>query len=173
MPTPRPTLLNSSAFAATASELRFRIQGPEPRPRAVRVIALDPDAADKVAFAAAHGEWRQTQFFVYEPGTPITRSPDGTLDLLLRSPNGGSVQFSQTLADADFVFMVATADGGADAAEAIGEVCWYRQITTGAVAVGDPSTTRRAVDALRPHARVMLITDHDDDVAAILLALRA
>jgi threonine dehydrogenase-like Zn-dependent dehydrogenase len=69
--------------------------------------------------------------------------------------------------------MVATADGGADAAEAIGEVCWFGQITTGAVAVGDPSSIRRAVDALRPHARVMLVTDHDDDVAAILLALRA
>ena len=93
--------------------------------------------------------------------------------MLLRGLDGGSVRFTEAIRDADFVFMVATEDGGADAAIAIGEVCWHRQISTGAVAVGDLSTTRRAVDALRPHARVLLVTDDGDDVAAILLALRA
>lgn len=169
----RPTLLNSSAAAATAAEAAFRIDAPPPPPRSARVIALDPGASEVIRQVAAQS-WGASHFLTYRPGSPVLTSGGDLPDVVLYRADGStSLQFSQETEGADMVFMVATADDGAVAAAAIGEACWYRGITTGAVAFGDEANVRRAVAALRPHARVLLVTQDQDDVAALLTALRA
>lgn len=169
----RPTLLNSSAAAATAAEAAFRIDGPPPVPRSARVVALDPGASEVIRKVASQS-WGASHFLTYRPGSPVTHPDNDLPDVVLYSADGSSLlQFSDETEGADMVFMVATADDGADAAAAIGEACWYRGITTGGVVFGEEANMQRAVTALRPHARVLLVTQDEDDVAAVLTALRA
>jgi hypothetical protein len=72
------------------------------------------------------------------------------------------------LRDADFVLMIATANDGAAAASAIGTACAKRGITTAGIVLGSGHTTGEAVTALRPHARVLLVTEDRRDIVEIL-----
>jgi hypothetical protein len=146
----RPTLLNSCAWAATAHEAAFRIDKPPAYVRTSRVFALDDGAAGVVRDVAAL-PWHDTRF--------ITSFDAGTLDDELR--------------DADFAMMIATADDGAAAAYAIGHACWERGITTAGIVLdlgglGLHRAATEAVTALRPHARVLLVTEDRGDIVEIL-----
>ena len=171
MPSARPTLLNSSARAATASELKFRIQARGTWQRAARVIAIDDVAAGLLNRIAPKGE-QASRFLVFDRVADAV-SADATRDVILRRLDGdGEVALSDELHDADFIFMVATGGSGALAAAVIGEACWRRSVTTGAVVIGQPIRSAEAVAAIRPHARVLLVTEEQDDVLALLTALR-
>jgi hypothetical protein len=74
------------------------------------------------------------------------------------------------LRTADFVLMVATANDGAAEAAAIGAACRERGIMTAGVVVGDH---RDAVNALRPYARVLVVTEDPEDIAEILTVVGA
>jgi hypothetical protein len=140
------TLLNSCAFAATAKEAAFRIDKPPAYVRTSRVVALDPGAAAVVADIAAQ-PWHDTRF--------VSQLRD------------------DDLADVDFVMMIATANDGAAAASAIGRACSARGITTAGIVLGDRYLVGEAVNALRPHARVLLVTEDPRDVAEILAEVGA
>jgi hypothetical protein len=176
-PGKRPTLLNSSASAATAAEAAFRIDGPPPPPRVSRVVALDPGAATvirRVAAMAGGTSHGASHFLAYRPGTPVEYISGGLPDVAVYPAEGDApLRFADEMEGADMVFMVATADDGADAAAAIGEACYMSGITTGAVVFGEEADVRHAVAALRPHARVLLVTQDEDDVSAVLAGLRA
>lgn len=162
---PRPTLLNSCAWAATAAEARFRIDA-APRPhRETRVVALDGPATAVIDRVATQS-W---------PGTRFLCCPDDVradqADIVLRDRDARPVWLSEELIDADFVMMVATEDDGAAAASVIGQACTQRGITTAGLAVGSRTGTAAAVAALRPHARVLLVTDDEADVDEMLMAV--
>jgi hypothetical protein len=149
-PHARPTLLNSCAWATTAREAAFRIDKPPAYVRTSRVFALDPGAADVVR-DLARMPWHDTRF--------IASFDAGTL--------------ADELRDADFAMMIATADDGAAAAYAIGHACWERGITTAGIVLGPGGLGRHraateAVTALRPHARVLLVTEDRQDIVEIL-----
>jgi hypothetical protein len=145
----RPILANSCAFAATAEEARFRIDRPIGG-RAALVIALDDEAAG-VVDRVAELPWQGARFF---------RSPD-ELDL------------DRELADADVTIMIATADADGDVAETIARACAERGIMTSGLILGERLDVGSAVSALRPYARNLMVTDDEDDVGAVLTALRA
>jgi hypothetical protein len=145
----RPILASSCAFAATAEEARFRIDRPIGG-RAALVIALDDEAAE-VVDRVAELPWEGARFF---------RSPD-ELDL------------EQELADADVAIMIATADADGDVAERIARACAERGITTSGLILGERLDVGPAVSALRPYARNLMVTDDEEDVDAVLTALRA
>jgi hypothetical protein len=170
--TTRPTLLHSCAMAATATEARFRIDAPDPAPQATRVVALDAGAATVVR-RAAQQHWRSAHFLTYEPGTPVAPGSGGQPDLVLRAVDGSQVRLSAELADADVSVMVATDDDGAQAASVIGEACWRLGIMTAGLVFGEGPDVAGAVSALRPHARVLLVSKDEDDVPEVLAALRA
>lgn len=77
---------------------------------------------------------------------------------------------SDELADVDLVLVVATNDDGAELAAEIARACWQRGIMATGLIIGE---SRDAVTALRPYARNLMITEDEDDVAAVLTALRA
>jgi hypothetical protein len=165
----RPTLLNSCALAATAEEARFRIDAAPQTARATRVVALDAGAA-AIVRPLPEQPWLGAHFLrcsdaAGRPGNDIA-------DLELTTMDGRSVRLSDELADADFVMMVATNDDGAAAATAIGNACTLRGIMTAAVVLtgGD---TDAAVNALRPNARVLLVSKDQRDVSGVLTALGA
>jgi hypothetical protein len=167
--TTRPTLLNGCAAAATASEARFRIDaGPQP-PRAARVVALDP-AADDVVRPYVDQPWGGAQFLRYAAADEPTDQLD---DLVLHTSDGERVRLSEALADADFTLMVATNGEGAAAASAIGTACTLRGIMTAGLIVGTSGAADAAVTALRPHARVLLVSGDGADVAELLSAVGA
>jgi hypothetical protein len=169
---PRPILLNSCARAATAAEARFRIDAPIAPTRATRVMALDP-GADPVVRRVASQPWHHARFFVFTS----PRLPDGVggdvADVILRSVDGSDSWLSEELDGADVVVMVATANDGAAMASAIGGACTLRGIMTAGLVLSDGRDASAAVSALRPYARVLMVTKDENDVSEVLTALRA
>lgn len=170
--TRRPTLLNSCARAATATEARFRIDGPEPPARAARVIALDPGAAAIVSGLTRSG-WQGAACLEYR-GTTVLGGDGHEPDVVLHPADGDrEVRLSDALDAVDLVVMVATAVDGAAAAAAVGDASQRRGIMTGGLVFGDGPDVQAAVAALRPHAQVLLVSQDEDDLPAVLGALRA
>jgi hypothetical protein len=145
----RPILASSCARAATAEEARFRIDRPIGGRRAL-VVALDEGAAD-VVDRVAERPWGAARFY---------RTPD-------------IPRVTEELADADVAIMIATPDADADAASAIAQACAQRGIMTAGLILGERADVAAAVSALRPYARNLMVTNDEDDVAAVLTALRA
>lgn len=162
MTTP-PMAASSCARAATAAEARYRIDVPIAPSRGARVIALDEGAA-VVAAGIAGQEWASARFLICE------RGPEA---LQLRGIGGPAADLAEHLAGADVVVMIATRDAGAACAHAIGRACWERSIMTAGIVLGDGFEAEHAVAALRPHARVLLPSADESDVAELLTALRA
>jgi hypothetical protein len=147
----RPILLNSCAQAATAEEARFRIDRPIGG-RTALILALDDKAAEVVDRVAAR-PWGAARF-LGTAGEPIER-------------------LETELADADVAIMIATGDADGEAAAVIARICSERGIMTAGLILGDHDSVSAAVSALRPYARNLMVTDDEDDVAAVLTALRA
>jgi hypothetical protein len=144
-----PILASSCARAATAEEARFRIDRPIAG-RSARIIALDATAADVVG-RVAELPWGASRFF----------------------PDPAALDPEADLRDADVAIMVATADARAETASAIARACSSRGIMTAGIVLGDRHEVEAAVAALRPYARNLMSTEDEDDVAAVLTALRA
>ncbi|HEX5117471.1 MAG TPA: hypothetical protein VFW65_19950 [Pseudonocardiaceae bacterium] len=164
----RPTLLNSCASAATAAEARYRIDAAPQTARATRVVALDAGAAEIVR-PLPEQPWLGAHFLRYDGDS----ADDDLADVMLSTPDGRRVLLSGELADADFVMMIATTGTGAAAATAIGNACTLRGIMTAGVILGEDGDVADAVTALRPHARVLLVSKDQRDVSGVLTALGA
>jgi hypothetical protein len=161
----QPTLLNSCARAATAAEARFRLPILERSSwRVTRVVALD-DAAAAAVRRIAEQPWHGARFFTAEFG-------DGP-DVVLNGIGGSPSRLSAELDGADLVVLVAAADDGARAASMIGMACNLRGIMTAGLILDEGPRTDQVVSALRPYARVLMVTGDEHDVAEVLLALRA
>ena len=145
----KPILANSCASAATAEEARFRIDR-EIAGRKALIVALDGDAAE-VVDRVAERPWGAARFY---------RTPD--VDAVVTE-----------LEDADVVIMVATAEADGAAASALARLCSERGIMLAGLILGAQFDVAEAVSALRPYARNLMVTEDDDDVAAVLTALRA
>lgn len=168
----RPILLNSCARAATAAEARFRINAPIAPSRGARVVALDK-GAEPVVRRVAEQHWCSARFFVCKSPALLAASNGDVADVVLLSTDGSESRLSEQLAGADVAVMVATADDGANAAGAIGDACTLRGIMTAGVVIAHGYEAEATVTALRPHARVLMVTHDEHDVAEVLSALRA
>ncbi len=145
----RPTLLNSCASAATAEEARFRIDRPIGG-RSALIVALDDEAAD-VVDRVAERPWGGARF---------VRTPDDP-------------RLDEEIAKADLAIMVGTGEADGEAASAIARACAERGIMTAGLILGERLELAAAVSALRPYARNLMVTQDEEDVAAVLTALRA
>ena len=83
------------------------------------------------------------------------------------------MRLADELADADVAIMVGTADADGDAAAEIGRACSERGIMAAGIILGERADVADAVAVLRPYARNLMVTEDEDDVAAVLTALRA
>jgi hypothetical protein len=170
-----PILHNSCALAATAAEARFRIDAKPQVPRSSRVVGLDPGAVAIIRELATRA-WRGARFLTLPgragPGRgPATGLAAGLADIEFDANGRGRVRLRDELTGADFVLMIATGNDGAVAASAIGTACAERGITTAGVVIGNGRDGAGAVTALRPYARVLLVTDDPQDIAEILAAV--
>ena len=145
----KPILANACAQAATAEEARFRIDR-EIGGRTALLVALDPAAAE-IVDRVAERPWGAARFF-----------PDPT-----------ELRLAEELEDADVAILIGTAAAAAETAAAIASACSERGVMCAGVILGEQQAVAAATAALRPYARNLLITEDEDDVAAVLTALRA
>lgn len=165
------TLPGSCARSASAVGARQRIDAQVSPSRGVRVIALDAGAA-QAAWQCAALPWSTARFFACADAAPAALH-GAAEQLALRAADGATAVLADQVAEADVVVMVATEDGGAACASAIGRVCADRGIMTAGLVLGGGPGAGLAVAALRPHARVLLTTAQHSDLTELLTALRA
>lgn len=165
-----PSLLSDSQRATSRSESRYRIDYPLVPTRGARVIALDKGAEEIVRKTASH-QWQSAHFFTLDTSASSESYIDGSVEVTLRSLEGDSIPLNQELDSVDVVVMVATQDSGAAAATTIAAACTVRGImTAGIIASTNADST---VAALRPHARILIISADKSDLEYLLTAIRA
>lgn len=160
-----PLHASESARAASASEARHRITVPLAPARDARVIALDPRAA-AVARRVADGPWAAAGFYTCDA------APGGNGELPMRDLGGTASALADLLTGTDVVVVLATDDSGRAQAAEIGRSCAERGIMTAGLVLGDGFEAQDAVAALRPYARVLLLSADESDVVELLTALR-
>jgi hypothetical protein len=141
--------ISSCARAATSEEARYRIDRPIGS-RSARIVALDGAAAE-VVLRVAQMPWGASRFY----------------------PDPAAFDAATDLDDADVAIMIGTADADGETAGSIARACTERGIMTAGLILGDRLAVGDAVSALRPYARNLMVTEDEDDVAAVLTALRA
>ncbi len=148
---------------SSAAEARFRVQAPNSRPRAIKVIALDA-VAQGVVQRLEGARWNHATFF----------SAAGEA---LADSAGRRTTVADEVATADLVVLVAGPGGRAEGASLVGEACNLRRVmTTGfvvGVAAASPAALSRTLAQLRPWSLMVVIADSDEYLDDMLTALRA
>ena len=149
---------SESARMNSAAEARFRVDAPNSRPRAVKVIALDA-RSEPVVDDLARRRWNGAAFFT-------------AADLV-----SDAKRLREAIDAADLVVMVATAGGHPPGVALIGEACSRRRVTTTGLIVCDEETSDEALSEtlgrLRPWMLMLVVANSRDYIEDMLLALRA
>jgi hypothetical protein len=120
--------------------------------------------------------WGDAHFLTFRARQPTPGIESLSIDATLAAPDGTETRLSTELAGADVVVMIASTGAGVDAAAAVGNACFVRNIMTAGLIVSkdrsDPDV-ERAVKVLRPYAAVLVIAADEEFVPAMLHALRA
>jgi hypothetical protein len=165
---------SESARAASAAEARYRINAPNSRPRAVKVIALDA-ASQSVVQKLAQAGWANASFLTTLGAPP--RGEPFSMSGWLGDLAGHTKNLVEEIDNADLVVMIASAGGNAEAATIIGEACSLKRVMTTAlvIAPGDvpDAALARTLSALRPWALMLVVASAEDYIADMLVALRA
>ena len=168
---------SESARMSSAAQARFRIDAPNARPRAVKVVALDAPS-ERVVKALAQAPWQRASFLTASAfsGAPRTGGRfcvGGWLNDLA----GRTKDLVDEVESADLVVMVATAGENAGAAALIGEACSVKHVMTTALVLGSAGKSDDALSKmlaqLRPHAMMLVIASADEYVKDMLAALKA
>ena len=142
----------------SAAEARFRLDAPNSRPRAVKVIALDAQS-EPVVDDLAQRPWNGAEFL--------------TASDLASDP----ARLREAIGTADLVVMVATAGGHPRDVALIGEACSRQRVTTTGLIVSEAETSDEALSETlgrrRPWMLMLAIASSRDYIEDMLLALRA
>jgi hypothetical protein len=168
---------SESARVTTAEEARFRVDYPNSKPRAVKVIALD-EPSERVVKRLAQGTWQRASFFTALRFDGAPRGGEGwTMQAWLSDLAGRTKDLIDEVASADLVVMVASAGTRAEAAAVIAEACAVRKVMTTALIIDSETKSdeqlSRTLASLRPYASMLVIAHNDDYIDAMLAALRA
>ena len=183
----RQILASSCARATSAGEARHRIAAPIEDRRSTAVVALDP-AARAIVDTSRHRRSARVRFAAFENAngrTPATDAGEhlagrlGLQAVAIEDLDGPGRPPTDAVADPDLVVMVATSASADAGAATVGRWCAERRIMTAGLAVGLlhgvdlRERLEGAAAALRPHARMLLVTEDAGDLDEILTALRA
>jgi hypothetical protein len=163
---------SESARMSSAAEAKFRVESPNSKPRAVKVIALD-EPSERVVKELAELPWQRASF--------LTASAFSSAPLKGErfSMGGWLNDLAGRTKDliADLVVMVASAGQNAAAAAIIGEACSLKHVMTTALILGGATssdeTLSKMLAQLRPHAMMLVISGADEYIKDMLTALRA
>lgn len=169
---------SESARVTTAQEAKYRIQYPNSKTRAVKVIALDPASAG-IVDELSKQPWNGATFFRAlsfsadsEPG-----KTNAGLNAWLNDLAGRTLDLVGEVASSDFVVVVSAAGEDARSVSVIADACNLHHKTMVALVVPREGATDADVSAsmahLRPFARMLVIAHDADYITAMLTALRA
>jgi hypothetical protein len=168
-------MLSESARMSSAAEARFRIDAPNSKPRAVKVIALD-HSSERVVKQLAQRSWNNATFFTASAFGEAPRQGESFADWL-SDLAGRTKNLIEEVNGADLVVMVAQAGESAQAASIIGEACSVKRVMTTALVLGGAKISDEALSKtlsqLRPWALMLVIANADEYIADMLTALRA
>lgn len=169
--------LSESARVTTAQEARFRIDYPNSRPRAARIIALD-EAAEAALHELEGQEWNDAHFLRYIEAVPAADTLQMlSIDAVVRDQAGKKRSLVEEIENAQVIVMVTSAGTDARAAEVIATACFVRnKLTTGLVLADHRVETgdlARTLTALRPYAAMLVVSSGAEYIGAMLTALRA
>jgi len=166
---------SESARATSATEARFRVDAPNSRPRAIKVIALD-SASEAVVKRLAQSPWANATFLTTLAHPPPRGAPF-SISGWLGDLAGHTKNLVDEIDNADLVVMVATAGENAEAASIIGEACSLKRVMTTALVIARGTAFDAALSQslaqLRPWSLMLVIASADDYIADMLVALRA
>ena len=170
-------MLSESARAASAAEARFRIDAPNSKQRAVKVIALDAPS-DDVVKRLSQAKWNNASFFTASAFAAATRKDERfSMQGWLSDLAGRTKDLVDEIDSADLVVMVASAGEDAQAASLIGEACSAKRVMTTVLVLGGASVSDEALakslSQLRPWALMLVIASAEEYIADMLAALRA
>jgi hypothetical protein len=168
---------SESARMTTATAARYRIDDPNSRPRAVKVIALDAPS-EMVVQRLAQRTWQRAAFFTSLKFDGAPRSGENwSMKAWLKDLAGRTKDLMDEVSSADLIVMVASAGADAEAATVIAEACVARKVMTTALIIGSDSKSdeelSRTLARLRPYAAMLVIANSDEYIEAMLVALRA
>lgn len=169
---------SESARVTTAREASYRIQYPNSKRRAVKVIALDAASAELVD-EVSREPWNGATFF-----TSLSFSAEAApaaggagLNAWLKDLAGRTMDLVDEVASSDFVVVVSAAGEDARAVSVIADACNLHHKSLVALVVPREGATDADVTAsmthLRPYARMLVIASGADYITAMLTALRA
>ena len=168
-------MLSESSRAASAAEARFRINDPNSRPRAIKIIALDRPS-EGVVKRLAQAPWTSATFLTAFASTP-RHGERFSMQGWLSDLAGHTKDLVDEINSADLVVMVATAGEDAQVASIIGEACSLKRVMTTALVLGAASISDEALSQsltqLRPWALMLVIANAEEYIADMLTALRA
>lgn len=170
-------MTSESARVTTAAESKFRIDAPNSKPRAIKVIALDQQS-ERVVKRLAESPWNRASFFTsLHFDSPPKAGADWSMKAWLSDLAGRTKNLVDEINTADLVVMVSTVGEKADAASVIGEACQLKRVMTTALILDRGSKTDEALSQtllqLRPYASMIVVADDDNYIESMLVALRA
>ncbi len=167
-------MLSESARAASAAEARFRINDPNSRSRAIKVIALDKPS-ERIVQRLAQSPWSNATFLTAFAKAPPRGEPF-SIHGWLRDLAGQTKDLIAEIHSADLVVMVATAGEDAQAASIIGEACSVKRVMTTGLVLGATLISDKALSQtlaqLRPWSLMLVIASAEEYIADMLAALR-
>lgn len=165
-------MLSESARATTREESRFRIDAPNSRARAVKVIALDR-ASEIVLRRLAQHAWKNAAFMTALNKAPSAQPVGGWLADLA----GETMSFIEEIRSADVVVTLSSAGENSEMAGVVAEACRAqgKQMTALILdASGAPEASLlKTLVPLRPYASMLVVANGEEYVEAMLTALRA
>jgi len=170
-------MLSESARMTTAEEARFRVDYPNSKPRAVKVVALDTPS-ERVVKRLAERPWQRATFFTSLKFDGAPRTGEGwSMKAWLSDLAGRTKDLVDEVATADLVVMVSSAGTQAQAAAVIAEACGVRKVMTTALIIESESKSdeelSKTLASLRPYASMLVIANNDEYIEEMLVALRA
>lgn len=168
---------SESARMTTAEEAKFRIDAPNSRPRAIKIIALDK-RSEAVVKKLAEGKWNKASFFAsVHFDSPLQEGADWSMKTWLNDIAGRTIKLMDEVNTADLVVMVASAGEKAEAASVIGEACTAKRVQATALILDRKSASDEALSNtllhLRPFVSMLVVADDDEYIESMLIALRA
>ena len=172
-------MLSESARMATAHELGFRIQHPNSKERAVKIIALDKPSAE-IVDQLSKKTWHGAQFFT-SLSFSSDKSPAGgeseSLKAWLGDIAGRTMDLVAEVEKSDFVVVITCAGEDARAVTVIADACQMFHKTLLGLVVPLDNTSDADVEVslkhLRPHSRMLVVAHGVDYIEVMLTALRA
>lgn len=167
---------SESAKMTTAREASYRVQYPNSKQRAAKIIALDAASA-RVVEEISQKPWNGAAFFTSLAFSAESNPGAGDLKAWLKDLAGRTMDLVAEVEQSDFVVVITTAGADAHAVSVIADACaLFNKSLVGLIVPGEDDSdaaTATSMKYLRPYTRMLVIASGTDYIEAMLTALRA